>query len=212
MSWYLRSGGRANSVSGDGGLTADPPTGHEPPDTFESDPQNPVPTRGGAMIGDGAGMVRQDDVELRRDVLVYTTAPLAEDVEVTGPLTATLYVATSASHTDFTAKLVDVQRDGTPYNVSDGILRRQYPAVHRPGDRRSGAHRGLTLADQHGVPAGTSHQARGGVEQFSAVRPQPQYGRDRSRRRRVTAVARQAVHHGPRALSRIVLPVVPSTR
>jgi putative CocE/NonD family hydrolase len=209
VSWYLRSRGRANSVSGDGSLTADPPLVPEPPDTFESDPQNPVPTRGGAMIGNGAGVARQDDVELRRDVLVYTTAPLAEDVEVTGPLTATLYVATSAPHTDFTAKLVDVQRDGTAYNVSDGILRRQYAASTDPA-----------TADPVPIEVSlwpTSMVFRQGhrIRLEVASSNFPRYDRNPNTgapiaTATVTAVARQAVHHGPEALSRIVLPVVSS--
>ena len=209
VSWYLRSRGRANSASGDGGLSAAAPNEHEPPDTFTSDPQNPVPTRGGAMIGNGSGVARQDEVELRRDVLVYTTAPLEDDVEVTGPLTATLYVATSAPHTDFTAKLVDVQRDGTSYNVSDGILRRQYAASADPA----------TAAP---VPIDISlwptsmvfrqgHRIR--LEVASSNFPRydlnPNTGEPIATAT-VTAVARQAVHHGPGAPSRIVLPVVSS--
>jgi uncharacterized protein len=209
ISWYLRSGGRANSASGDGGLSAAPPAEREPPDTFTSDPQNPVPTRGGAMIGDGSGIARQDDVERRRDVLVYTTAPLENDVEVTGPLTATLYVATSAPHTDFTAKLVDVQRDGTPYNVSDGILRRQYTAADDPA-----------TADP--VPIDitlwpTSMVFRQGhrIRLEVASSNFPRYDRNPNTgapiaTATVTAEARQAVHHRPGAPSRIVLPVVPS--
>jgi putative CocE/NonD family hydrolase len=209
MSWYLRSRGGANSASGDGGLSAAAPTEHEPPDTFESDPQNPVPTRGGAMIGNGSGVARQDDVERRRDVLVYTTAPLADDVEVTGPLTATLYVATSAPHTDFTAKIVDVQRDGTPYNVSDGILRRQYAASPDPA-----------TADPVPIEIAlwpTSMVFRRGhrIRLEVASSNFPRYDRNPNTgapiaTATVTAAARQAVHHGPDALSRIVLPVVPS--
>jgi putative CocE/NonD family hydrolase len=211
MSWYLRSGGRANSASGDGGLSTTAPTEHEPPDTFASDPKDPVPTRGGAMLGSGSGVARQDDVELRRDVLVYTTAPLVDDVEVTGPLTATLYVATSAPHTDFTAKLVDVHRDGTPFNVSDGILRRQHTASTDPA-----------RADPVAIEISlwpTSMVFRQGhrIRLEVASSNFPRYDRNPNTgapiaTATVTAVARQAVHHGPQAPSRIVLPVVPSTR
>src|SRR6185436_19193701 len=55
-SWYLRSGGHANSAAGDGGLSTDAPTGDERPDTFESDPLHPVPTRGGAVLSEGGGV------------------------------------------------------------------------------------------------------------------------------------------------------------
>ena len=207
ISWYLRSHGRANSALGDGGLTAVAPAENEPADTFESDPQNPVPTRGGAMIGGGSGMARQDDVELRRDVLVYTTAPLADDVEVTGPLTATLYVATSAPHTDFTAKLVDVHRDGTPYNVSDGILRRHYAASADPatGD--------AVPIDISLWPTSMVFRRGHRIRLEVASSNFPRYDRNLNTDRpiataTVTAVARQAVHHGPDAPSRIVLPIV----
>ena len=77
-------------------------------------------------------MFAQNDVEARKDVLVYSTPPLADDLEVTGPVSAILYVATSASSADFAAKLVDVHADGTAYNVSDGILRQRYTAGRNP--------------------------------------------------------------------------------
>jgi X-Pro dipeptidyl-peptidase-like protein len=204
-------GRSANSTSGDGELSAAAPTEREPPDSFESDPQNPVPTRGGAMIGDGSGVARQDDVELRRDVLVYTTAPLADDVEVTGPLTATLYVATSAPHTDFTAKLVDVQRDGTPYNVSDGILRRKYAASSDPPTAEP------VPIDVSLWPTSMVFRQGHRIRLEVASSNFPRYDRNPNTgapiaTARATAVARQAVHHGPQALSRIVLPVVPRAR
>ena len=99
-SWYLRSGGRANSASGDGRLTTEAPGENDAPDAFLSDPQNPVPTRGGAMLGYGAGAFPQNDVDSRNDVLVYSTSALAEDLEVTGPISTSLYVATSAPSAD----------------------------------------------------------------------------------------------------------------
>src|SRR4029078_12041930 len=105
----------------------------EPSDEYVFDPGNPVPTRGGAMLGFNsgqagfnAGVERQNDVESRSDILVYSTDPLSEDFEVTGPVEAILFVSTSALSTDFTAKLVDVFPDGSAFNVCDGILRRSY--------------------------------------------------------------------------------------
>jgi len=109
-------------------LATEPPRSDEPPDTYLYDPQNPVPTRGGATLGPLAGVMRQNDIESRNDVLVYSTPPLERDLEVTGPLRLILYVSTSATNTDFTGKLVDVFPDGTAYNVSDGILRQVYGA------------------------------------------------------------------------------------
>lgn len=127
--FYLRSAGDANTASGDGVLSPATPTGDELPDSYIFDPNDPVPSAGGAMIGGAAGIARQNAVEARHDVLVYTTSALPSDLEVTGPITLVLYVSTSAANTDFTGKLVDVHPDGSAYNVSEGILRRNYAAA-----------------------------------------------------------------------------------
>src|SRR5260370_41741194 len=84
------------------------------------------------MIGPAAGIARQNEVEGRGDVLVYTTPSLNQDVEVTGPISLILYVSTTAPNTDFTAKLVDVHQDGSAFNISEGILRRFYNEVQGP--------------------------------------------------------------------------------
>jgi uncharacterized protein len=127
--FYLESGGHANTADGDGELTSRF-RGGQPPDRFVYDPANPVPTTGGAVCCNPrllpAGPLDQSEVERRRDVLVYTSPPLRDDLEVTGPVGATLYVATSANDTDFTAKLVDVFPDGRPLLVTDGIARLRY--------------------------------------------------------------------------------------
>ncbi|CAL4867345.1 Cocaine esterase [Asticcacaulis sp. MM231] len=93
---------------------------------YRYDPTHPVPTRGGAMLSRRSGMMKQNDIEQRSDILTYSTSPLRDDTEVTGPIKLILYVATDAASADFTAKLVDVHPDGSAYNLSEGILRRQY--------------------------------------------------------------------------------------
>jgi hypothetical protein len=127
--YYLHSGGDANSRMGDGRLTTSAP-GDEPADTFTYDPATPVPTVGGqaccTQTPKSRGAWDQRTVEMRNDVLVYTSPPLEEGVEVTGPLKAVLYVSSSAKDTDFTVKLVDVAPDGTAYNVQEGIQRARY--------------------------------------------------------------------------------------
>jgi putative CocE/NonD family hydrolase len=125
-SLYLGSGGKANSATGDGSLGLLAPQTDEHEDSFVYDPQHPVPTAGGAMIGAAAGIARQNAIESRDDVLVYTTAALQNDLEVTGPISLVLYVSTSAATTDFTAKLIDVHPNGSAFNVSDGILRQSF--------------------------------------------------------------------------------------
>jgi len=126
---YLFSYGSANSSKGDGVLHWQPVL-KSMADTFTYDPKNPVPTSGGTICCEPAvfppGPLDQRSLETRPDVLVYTSAPLTEDLEVTGPVRTVLYVSTSANDTDFTAKLVDVQPDGRPLLVTDGIQRLRY--------------------------------------------------------------------------------------
>ncbi len=134
-SYYLHSGGKANSLEGDGALSVEPP-GEETPDAFVYNPINPVPTVGGGLCCDPAFMANgafdQRWVEGRQDVLVYSTPPLPQDVEVTGPVTVTLFAATNASDTDFTAKLVDVEPSGYARNLTDGIIRARYRNPRQP--------------------------------------------------------------------------------
>ncbi len=128
-SLYLASRGRANSLSGDGALSLRAPA-RAAADRYVYDPRNPVPTRGGAVCCNPKifpwGPMDQRPVEQRSDVLVYTSAPLQEDLEVIGPVRAVLYVSSTARDTDFTAKLVDVFPDGYARNLTDGILRLRY--------------------------------------------------------------------------------------
>ena len=131
-SLFLHSwGGKANSVAGDGMLSAGKQLpDNDPPDTYIYDPANPVPTVGGPLCCDPqhlpGGPRDQRDVEKRSDVLVYSTGPLEQDVEVTGPVTLDLYASTSAADTDFTGRLVDVAPDGTAINLTEGILRARF--------------------------------------------------------------------------------------
>jgi hypothetical protein len=121
--YYLHSNGRANTLEGDGVLATEPPR-DEPPDRFIYDPWDPVPT--GQSPGYSRLPADQREIEERPDVLVYSTPPLQQAVEVTGPLSVTLWIASSARDTDFTAKLVDVQPDGTARLLTDGIQRARY--------------------------------------------------------------------------------------
>jgi uncharacterized protein len=127
--FYLRSKGSANTAAGDGELTPSPP-GKSKADHFVYDPLLPVPTRGGAICCNPAvlpsGPLDQSIVERRKDVLVFTSAKLSDDLEVTGVVRATLYVATSANDTDFTLKLVDLSPSGASLLVTDGLLRMRY--------------------------------------------------------------------------------------
>jgi uncharacterized protein len=126
---YLGSGGKANTAGGDGTLTAAPP---EPdrPDSFVYDPENPVPSYGGNVCCTGnavqAGAFDQKTNEAREDVLVYTSEPFKDGVELTGPITPTLYVSSNVKDTDFTVKVLDVYPDGRAYNLDESIQRMRY--------------------------------------------------------------------------------------
>jgi putative CocE/NonD family hydrolase len=124
-SFYLHSSGAATSSSGDGCLTSVPPD-QEAADRFTYDPNNPVPT--GPRGGYSKIPSDQREIELRPDVLVYTSDALTAPIEVTGPLDMRLWAASSATDTDFTAKLVDVFPDGTARMINDGIIRARYRA------------------------------------------------------------------------------------
>ena len=123
--YYLHSDGSANSASGDGTLSTAPPA-DEPADRYTYDPDDPVPSLGGANLTLPSGVADQRAVEERADVLVFTSEVLDRPVEITGPVTVDLWAASSAVDTDFTAKLVDLRPDGYARNLLDGIIRARY--------------------------------------------------------------------------------------
>ena len=137
--YYLHSGGRANTSLGDGTLSREAP-GDEPADRFDYDPEDPVNTVGGqSLFPANTGPRDRRGLETREDVLFYTTEALTSDVEVTGPVELTLFAASDARDTDFTATLVDVYPDGAAIHVTEGIVRARYresfrrPSLIRPG-------------------------------------------------------------------------------
>ena len=124
--YYIHSEGRANSLNGNGTLTPAPPQ-TEKTDSFVYDPGDPVPTKGGTMLGPiPTGPYDQREIEVRQDVLVYTSEPLVDNLEITGPLVVKLFAASTATDTDFTAKLVDVRPNGYAQILQDGIIRARY--------------------------------------------------------------------------------------
>jgi putative CocE/NonD family hydrolase len=188
--YYLHSAGAANTRHGDGTLSAEPP-GDEPPDVYLYNPLRPVPTVGGQVIlpgGNAIGPRDQRAVEMRDDVLVYSTPVLDRPVEVTGPIELCLFVASSARDTDFTGKLVDVYPDGRAMILTEGILRALPHVIDGARTARTGC--GLRAPARpvgHGerVSAGPPHPAGGLEQQLPTVRPQQQHGRgDRARSRK----------------------------
>jgi putative CocE/NonD family hydrolase len=114
------------------------------------DPCDPAPTRGGAISSGEpvmqAGAFDQSEAANRPDVLVFTTPPLGDDLEIFGPVTARLWIASDAPDTDFTAKLIDVYPPSADYpagfamNLTEGLLRVRYrdswerPSPMTPGE------------------------------------------------------------------------------
>jgi putative CocE/NonD family hydrolase len=214
MTFYLTSGGRANSLFGDGMLSAEPPKGASS-DSFTYDPMNPVPALGGGVCCNAnaalGGSYDQRPIAARADVLVYDSEPLKAPLEVTGSIRPTLYVSSDARDTDFTVKLVDVYPDGTAYNVDDTILRARY----RDGYNKQVFMEPGKVYELKPTPLSTSYQFKAGhrirVEVSSSKFPQYMRnlntgGNNYDETRGV--VAHNAVHHSAQYPSRIVLPVI----
>ena len=129
LTFYLSSDGGANTRNGNGTLSMKPPSSDKP-DSFTYDPIKPVMSHGGnvccqanALTG---GAVDQSEMELRPDILVYTTEPLKEGMELSGPIEATIYLSSDRKDTDVTVKIIDVGPDGKAYNLDETIQRVRY--------------------------------------------------------------------------------------
>lgn len=207
--YYLHSSGKANTLAGDGRLAPESPPS-QPPDRFVYDPWDPVPT--GAVPAYSRLPADQRRVEARPDVLVYSSGVLSQPLEVTGPITLTLWIASSAPDTDFTAKLIDVFPDGTARLLTDGILRTRYRksatalALMEPGTPTE-----LTI--NVGVTSNlfqTGHRIRLEVSSsnFPRYDRNPNTGGPFGEESRLQR-AEQTVFHDRERPSRLVLPVVP---
>ncbi len=128
--FYLDSKEGANSRFGDGTLMQKSAGKEDTSDGFVYDPENPVPSYGGNVCCTGnavkGGSFDQQQMEARNDILVYSTPPLTEGVEVSGFLESTLYISSDAKDTDFTIKIIDVHPDGRAYNLDETIQRVRY--------------------------------------------------------------------------------------
>lgn len=212
--FYLDGRGRANTARGDGKLRATPPR-RSRTDRFTYDPRNPVPTRGGPACCNYKrlpwGPLDQRPLDSRRDILVYTSGPLDEDLEVTGPVEAVLWVSTSAPDTDFTAKLVDVFPDGRARILTDGILRLRYreslakPVAARPGE----VYRIVIDAGVTGNLFRKGHRIRLEVSSsnFPRFDRNPNTGTPVAFESQLRP-AEQAVYHDPERPSHLLLPVM----
>jgi hypothetical protein len=215
LTLYLGSGGKANTLRGDGRLASTAPATDQP-DRFTYDPADPVPSLGGNVCCTGnaiaGGAFDQRRIEERPDVLVYSTEPLTEGIEVSGPIEVTIFVSSDARDTDFTVKLIDVEPDGRAFNLDETIQRMRYrngydrPVVWmEPGKVAKVTFQPLTTSNF--FKAG--HRIR--IEISSSNFPRFDRnlntgGRNYDESKGV--VARNAVHHSAQYPSAITLPVV----
>lgn len=227
---------RAYYLHHDGTLRNAPPGEIDAALTFDFDPGNPVPTIGGAVTSGEPLMVpgaydqRTSDkicgarapflpLEARRDILVFETPPLAEDIEITGPIAVRLWISSSAPDTDFTAKLIDWHPPNADYpqgyamNLTDGILRCRYrrswehPQMLAPGE----------VAEIVIEPMPTSNLFKKGrrirldisSSNFPHFDVNPNTGEAEGRAQRMQ-IAANTVHTNRQHASHIVLPVVPA--
>jgi putative CocE/NonD family hydrolase len=210
--YYLRSGGAANSRSGDGVLSPAVPAADEPADRYVYDPADPTPSVPGRLARP-FGSVDQGPIEDRPDVLVFSTPPLQADVDVIGPVEARLFAATSAVDTDWLVKLVDVAPDGRVDRLCEGMIRARYresqaaPRLLEP-DR---VHEYRIDLGPIGNRFRAGHQIR--VEVASASFPQFDRnmntgGVARTETSGIPAV--QTILHDAEHPSHVVLPIVPA--
>jgi predicted acyl esterase len=197
-----------------GTLTVDPPDKPAAPDRYTYDPGDPTPTVGGSIVSSvyTPGSVDVSEVQQRSDVLTYTTAPLASDLDVIGPLGLVLYASSSAVDTDFSARLSDVFPDGRAIQLQSVTLRARYrhrggtPALLEPSrtyrleidlwataNRFKAGHRLRLDISSADFPKFDRNTNRGG-EPGPAVR------------------AEQAIYHDPDHPSRLILSIIGSDR
>jgi len=212
--FYLDSKGKANTREGDGRLNAKPPKADNP-DRYAYDPMNPVPSYGGNVCCIGTaiqgGSFDQQEMEMRSDILVYTTPPLLEDTEVTGFIESVLYVSSDAKDTDFTLKLIDVYPDGKAYNLDETIQRARY----REGYDREVMMEKDKIYEMKLTPLSTSntffkgHSIR--IEITSSNFPRFDRnlntgGNNFDESKGITA--QNAIHHSTQYPSRVILPII----
>jgi putative CocE/NonD family hydrolase len=206
-SFYLQSAGKANTRHGNGRLTRTAPTDDQPADSFRADPANPTPsTPQKSAIW---GPVDQGATEDRDDVLVYTSEAMTEPLTFAGTAQAKLHVSTDTPDADWAVKLIDVHPDGFAQNIARGILRGRYrtsllkPELMQPGQV-------YEITVDLGPIAATiakGHQLRVDISGADF----PLYDRNPNTAAGIhdsqTAIATEQVHHTPKTLSHIVLPI-----
>jgi uncharacterized protein len=194
----------------DGTLSRETPPEGNGAMTYAYDPKNPVPNVGGQELGVPLGPMDQRRVEKRPDVLLFSTAALDDAIEVTGRITAKLFVSSDCPDTDFTVKLCDVYPDGRSMLVTDGILRARH---HKSFEQESFLEPGQVYELNvdlwsTSLVFNKGHRIRVAVSSSNSPRfeANPNTGRP-FRADRETRVANNTLHVSLKYPSRIVLPV-----
>jgi hypothetical protein len=213
---YLHGTGPSDAQEdqlGGGTLSMEKPSGYEPADRFRYDPEDPVPSWGAQYQSlDLCGPRDRSQIERRPDVLTYTTAPLEEDTEVTGPVSAVIFAASSAVDTDFTAALIDVEQDGKAIILCEGICRARFrngtdsPEMMKPAKVYEFK---IDMWDTSNVFK-RGHRIRVEISSSNF----PRYNRNLNTGKSVESdseirVAHQTVYHDAERPSHVLLPVIP---
>lgn len=213
ISYYLDSDGRANTAYGDGRISKTRP-GKAGSDSFIYDPLRPVPSLGGNICCFSpieGGAFDQSGTEMRSDVLVYSTPPLPETMELAGPVKVTMYMSSDRKDTDLTVKLLDVYPDGKAYNLDETIQRLRWregwdkPVFMEPGHVYK-VDVGPLVTSNAFLPG---HRVR--IEVSSSNFPRFERNLNTGNNNfdeKDPLVAHNVIHHGPEHPSVIVLPVV----
>jgi len=211
--FYFSGDGRGK-VEADSGRLLAAPTEEEGKDQYIHDPKDPVPTHGGGTLffkGRNAGPRDQQEVEKREDVLVYTSEPMTEPLEVTGWVKVVLWASSNAADTDFTAKLVDVLPDGRAYNLTDGIVRAKFRYEDTEVTRLNGEIIKYEIdlwATSNVFLPGHSFRIEIASSNFPRFDVNPNTGNTTLDTVKMVN-AHQAIYHGTEYPSHVVLPVIP---
>jgi putative CocE/NonD family hydrolase len=209
---YFHSHGRSGADSSDGRLDFAHP-GDEPVDVYRYDPRDPVTISAEINVWErGVEMSDRAKVVERPDVLAYTSAPLDDSLELTGPITVNLYASSTAPDTDFTAALVDVFPDGYSLLIQEGILRASFrdrdvpPAPIEPGEVYRFA---IDLwATSYVVPPGHRLRVEISSSNFPRLARNLNTGNEFGMSDEI-AVADQTIYHSKEYPSHVLLPVMP---
>jgi uncharacterized protein len=208
--YYLHSSRGANGTTSDGTLDVTPPQA-ERADQFDYDPSKPVPTLGGRLCCGTTlpvGPLDQRPNESRSDVLVFSTPPLTNDLEVTGFVRVELFAASSAADTDFTALLADVDPSGYARFLTDGIIRARYRDAKSESITPGNVYKYNIDLWATGNVFKKGHRVRLYISSSNF----PRFSRNMNTGVEGSAepvIARQTIYHDDRYRSSLILPIIP---